>query len=157
MRLAARSRIVAISLAIAALGPAAASARPFEPIPGVHVNSSTGYATPRAQTAGPPILARTQAAEQAATDALRAREHASPVPRNATYSTAALNGYGSGHPAVVQAPKSPSAQPGNGFDWGDAAIGAAAGLSLTLLVLGGALVLSHRRSRTGESAKVAIT
>ena len=38
--------------------------------------------------------------------------------------------------------------PGNsGFDWGDAGIGAAGGLALSLVALGGGLALSQRSSR----------
>jgi hypothetical protein len=35
--------------------------------------------------------------------------------------------------------------PSGGFDWGDAAIGAAGGFALSMLGLGGALTLSERR------------
>jgi hypothetical protein len=35
--------------------------------------------------------------------------------------------------------------PPSGFDWGDAAIGAAGGLALSLIAVGGALVVSQRR------------
>ena len=35
----------------------------------------------------------------------------------------------------------------NGFDWGDAGIGAAGGLALAMLGLGGGLVITHRRPR----------
>ena len=41
--------------------------------------------------------------------------------------------------------------PNSGFDWGDAAIGGAGGLALSLLGLGGALALSHQRSRRPNS------
>jgi hypothetical protein len=37
--------------------------------------------------------------------------------------------------------------PPSGFDWGDAGIGAAGGLALALLGLGGVLVISHQRPR----------
>ncbi len=37
--------------------------------------------------------------------------------------------------------------PGNGFDWGDAGIGAAGGVALSLIGLGGALAVSQRRTR----------
>ena len=37
--------------------------------------------------------------------------------------------------------------PPNGFDWGDAGIGAAGGLALATIGLGGALALSQRRPR----------
>jgi hypothetical protein len=37
--------------------------------------------------------------------------------------------------------------PASGFDWGDAGIGAAGGLALALLGVGGGLVISHQRPR----------
>lgn len=37
--------------------------------------------------------------------------------------------------------------PQSGFDWGDAGIGAAGGLAIAMLGLGGALVVSHHRPR----------
>jgi hypothetical protein len=175
MRLATRSTVVATCLAIVALAPTAAARPAFDP-PSVRVNPSTGYtiqdksvsqtavvrSKPDQQVARhgvpiPPILGKTQAAEQAAIDRLKAQHYTDKLPVHAAYSAAALNGYGSGHPVSVQAPKSPSANPDNGFDWGDAAIGAAAGLGLTLLVGGGAMVLSRRRSPQGDNANVATT
>jgi hypothetical protein len=39
-----------------------------------------------------------------------------------------------------------------GFDWGDAGIGAGAGFVLTMIGLGGALVLSNRRHRAERPA-----
>lgn len=179
MRLAVRSTVIASALAIATIAAPAASAR-FDLGPQQRlndVNPSTAHAIPVAtpQTTGPrpevhpnpdqqvaghgvpipPILGKTQAAEQAAIDRLKAQHYTDKLPVHAAYSAAALNG--SGHPVSVQAPKSPSANPDNGFDWGDAAIGAAAGLALTLLVGGGALMLSRRRSPQGDSANVATT
>jgi hypothetical protein len=37
--------------------------------------------------------------------------------------------------------------PPSGFDWGDAAVGAAGGFALSLIAVGGALVVSQRRGR----------
>jgi hypothetical protein len=43
--------------------------------------------------------------------------------------------------------------PGDGFDWGDAGIGAAGGLVLSIVAIGGGLVLVYRRPRqTGTTA-----
>ena len=39
------------------------------------------------------------------------------------------------------------AAPGNGFDWGDAGIGAGGTLALTLIALGGVLAVTNRRGR----------
>jgi hypothetical protein len=42
---------------------------------------------------------------------------------------------------------------GGGFDWGDASIGAAGGLGLSMLALGGSLLITQRRGRrSSESA-----
>jgi hypothetical protein len=45
--------------------------------------------------------------------------------------------------AVVQISPSPEI----GFDWGDAGIGAAGGIALSMIGLGAALTVSHQRSR----------
>jgi hypothetical protein len=55
--------------------------------------------------------------------------------------------------AIVAKPNVPQAvvrvqTPPSGFDWGDAGIGAAGGLTLAMLGLGGVLVVSQRRGRT---------
>ena len=39
----------------------------------------------------------------------------------------------------------PSASAGGGFDWGDAGIGAGGILALTLIIVGGSLMVTHRR------------
>jgi hypothetical protein len=65
-----------------------------------------------------------------------------------------LNPNGSHVPAPTQA-VAPSAPPAvvhvtadaNGFDWGDAGIGAAGGLTISMVGLGGGLVVSQRRAR----------
>jgi hypothetical protein len=69
-----------------------------------------------------------------------------------------LNAQGSEVPALSAAGQTPSnpasAQPTivrvsapNGFDWGDAGIGAAGAVAISMLGLGGALALSGRRTR----------
>ena len=175
MRLAARSTVAAICLAIVALAPTAAARPAFDP-PSVSVNPSTGYTlrdqsvshttvvrpNPDQQVARqtvpiPPILGKTQAAEQAAIDRLKAQRLIAKPSVPAAYNAAPLNGYRSPHPTRVQVPKAPSAHPDNSFDWGAAAIGAAAGLSLTLLVGGGAMALSRRRTPQADRGHVATT
>lgn len=178
MRLAARSTVAAICLAIVALAPTAAARPAFDP-PSVSVSPSTGYtlqdksvsqttvvrSNPDQQVVRqavpiPPILGKTHAAEQAAIDRLKAQHYTDKLPVPAAHAAAALNGYGSPHPVRVQAPKAPKApsvNPDSSFDWGDAAIGAAAGLTLSLLVGGGVMVLSRRRSPQVDRANVATT
>jgi hypothetical protein len=41
--------------------------------------------------------------------------------------------------------------PPSGFDWGDAGIGAAGGLALAMIGLGGALVVSQRPRRSRQT------
>ena len=175
MRHAARSTVAAIFLATIALAPTATARPAFDP-PSASINPSTGYtlqdksisqttvvrSNPNQQAARqavpiPPILGKTKAAEQAAIDRLQAQHYTDKLPVHAAYNTAALNGYGSPHPVRVQPPTTPSANPDNSFDWADAAIGAAAGLSLTLLVGAGAMALSRRRSPEADRANVATT
>jgi hypothetical protein len=48
---------------------------------------------------------------------------------------------------IPQTPVVRITTPASGFDWGDAGIGAAGGLALSLLGVGGALVISHQRPR----------
>ena len=66
-------------------------------------------------------------------------------------------GYGPRGPVNIDTTQSPSTRPDSGFDWGDAAIGAAAGLALTLLVVGGGIAVSRRRSVHHGGANVATT
>jgi hypothetical protein len=42
--------------------------------------------------------------------------------------------------------------PGSGFDWGDAGIGAAGGFALSMIGIGGALVVAQRRTTRRETA-----
>ena len=104
----------------------------------------------------PPILGKTKAAEHAAIERLKAQHYTDKLPVDPAYSGAMFRGYGPRGPATVHS-QSPSTRSDSGFDWGDAAIGAAAGLALTLLVTGGAMALSRRRSLRRGSANVATT
>jgi len=49
--------------------------------------------------------------------------------------------------AMPQTPVVRITTPASGFDWGDAGIGAAGGVALALLGVGGGLVISHQRPR----------
>jgi hypothetical protein len=114
-------------LSLAAAGAPAASARPAGP-----------------EAAGPAHHAR----------ALYSRQDKSVLPPNELASSAATTsgprsevvsggGYGSGTAAPVVRVTSPS----TGFDWGDAGIGAAGGIALSMIGLGGALAVSQNRGR----------
>ena len=50
-------------------------------------------------------------------------------------------------PAVVRI-----SSPGAGFDWSDAGIGAAGGFALSMIAIGGALVVSQRRTHHSDTA-----
>jgi hypothetical protein len=60
----------------------------------------------------------------------------------------------------VTADKSPTISrvtaPSRGFDWGDAGIGAAGGVALSMIGLGGALVVSGQRTRRARPTKAMI-
>jgi hypothetical protein len=43
--------------------------------------------------------------------------------------------------------------PNGGFDWGDAGIGAAGGFALSMIAIGGALVVSQNRTRGSETTR----
>jgi hypothetical protein len=174
MRLAVRSTVLAICLAIVALAPVAASARPaLDPArvpinststgepeghpPAIRANPDQQLVRQQAAVPIPPILGKTKAQEQTSIKRLKALHYTGKLPVNPAYLGAMYRGYGPRGPATANT-KSPSTRPdNNGFDWGDAAIGAAAGLVLTLLVVGSGIALSHRRSPSGASANVATT
>lgn len=62
---------------------------------------------------------------------------AAPAPRPASKQT----GPGNGQPAIVRVTAS------GGFHWGDAGIGALGGVAISMLAVGGTLVISQRRIR----------
>ena len=132
---------------------------------------------------GPPILRRARASEQAAISRAQAGEAQAlsySLPPTAGYSSAELNAYASANHPVAAATNpsetypaagpNPDGQtpvdapativrvstPSSGFDWGDAGIGAAGGLALSMLGLAGALMLSQRRERR-SSRSAALT
>lgn len=58
-------------------------------------------------------------------------------------------------PVNAVPPSAPAATPIEGFDWGDAGIGAAGGLAISVVGIGGALALSQRRTRRTRPTTVA--
>ncbi len=144
--------IAAGVLAIAAIAVPVASARPnLEPLPTVHVSATTAHATvvnpnPDQQvtqtantaTGVPPALARSQASEIAAIDRAKARSLANNVPPNGPYSTAALTTAAT--PLAAPTLKAP----GNGFDWGDAAVGAGVAAAIGLLIAAASVAVRRR-------------
>ena len=124
------STAVALVVALAA-APSAASARPFESIspPATSQTQPAPAVNPPSREAANPAARAIQAQaarvahQLAARDALAGRATPSPPP-----------------PLTVTV-----FQP-NGFDWGDAGIGAGATLGLTLILLGSTLYLTHRHT-----------
>jgi hypothetical protein len=139
------------ALALGAAGPA--SAMPYD----FNANGSYGAAGPVAagqpsisgssstgEQGAPPILPAPNRAQNETIQRAQqqqARRLAYTLPNSATYSNAGMNAYPSRFAAVsVTAPTS-------GFDWGDAGIGAAGGLVLSLLGIGGVMAVSQRHTR----------
>jgi len=165
MRLAARSTVIAGALATAAIASPLASARfNLEPTPTTGqtqttvtapvVTSNPDQQVTQVGQAGPPTLQLAKASQMPAVHrAENAASHASAYQpsQSARYSTAGLNGYvnsPTGGPAVVHVTTH-----SNPFDWGDAAIGAAVGLVISLLIIGGGVVVTQRRQPKPTRAK----
>jgi hypothetical protein len=72
------------------------------------------------------------------------------VPATATAARPVDSG-GGGKVTLPQTPVVRITTPASGFDWGDAGIGAAGGLALAVLGVGGGLVVSQRRGRRGTT------
>jgi hypothetical protein len=106
---------------------------------------------PTQPTREPPILA---APKPSQTATLRQTQHqerlaylADHKPNSARYSSAEMNAYASGLPTGVLTTVVHVASPNGGFDWSDAGIGAAGGIVLLMLGLGGMRVASRYRTR----------
>lgn len=158
MRLAARSTVIAGALAAAAIASSVATARPIIDAPtttGQAQNTATAPAVlpnPDQQLThlgqvGPPTLpsaTASQLREVHRGEAAASHAYAYKPSASARYSTAGLNGYVSrpvsSAPAVVHV--TTHSKP---FDWGAAAIGAAAGLVISLLILGAGVGVTRRR------------
>jgi len=149
--------LIAGALATAAIAAPVASARlNLEPTPTGQsqmtaaapvVQPNPDEQVTQAGPAGPPVLHSVPAsrlAEVHRQQAAAARASAYTPSQSAPYSRAGLNGYVSsptnGVPATVHVTTH-----SNPFDWGDAAIGAAGGIVISLLIVGGALVVTQRR------------
>ena len=147
------TKATAVALAVGALAAPVASAGP---IADNAYSLQDKQLSPSTQSLGvqgaPPILpapnpsqsAAIQRAEQRAAQGL-----AQALPNSAKYSTAETNAYPI-RSGVVRV-----AATNGGFDWGDAGIGAAGGLVLSIVAIGGGLVLVQRRPRTDKTTAVA--
>jgi hypothetical protein len=174
---------VALALALAA-SAAPATARPFDlnasgsEVPAGSASMQTA-SQPTQPTGAPPILAGPTPAQRAALRQAQQQERRAYLAdhQNAKYSSAETNAYSDATPIGVPntGPRSevvsgagygPVHTPATvvrvlahngGFDWGDAGIGAAGGLGLALVGLGGAVVISQQRQARRSKGSAAIT
>ena len=106
---------------------------------------------PTQPTRLPPILGALKPSQTAAFRQTEQRERlaylADHQPNSARYSSAELNAYASGIPTGVPSNIMHVASPNGSFDWGDAGIGAAGGITLLMLGLGGASGVARYRTR----------
>jgi hypothetical protein len=106
---------------------------------------------PTQPTRLPPIVAAPKPSQRAA---LRQAQHqerlaylADHQPNSARYSSAEMNAYASGIPTGAPGTVVHVTSPDGAFDWGDAGIGAAGGIALVMLGLGGVRGASRYRTR----------
>ena len=134
------STTIAVALALAVAAPSAASARfTPNPVPATKAQSVEagprsivtpgGYGAPSTSNMPNTDIRYVQAQGARVANELAARDAATGSPAQS--------------PPPVQIIK--VSQP-NGFDWGDAGIGAGAAIALTLVFLGSALHLTHRHT-----------
>lgn len=128
----------------------AATSSPTQAAPVVQPNPDT-----RTVDGVPPILPAPSVSQRAAILRAQAQERqrlAYTAPQSARYSNADTNAYASGTPASIPNAVVRVVSHDGGFDWGDAGIGAAGGLALSLVAFGGALTVGRHRERQLRSA-----
>ena len=134
-------RLGTTAVLILSLAAASAPAASSQPIGGYTANPTSGQSVtaarpnPDEQTVTGPAVNPTPATVYSPQDK-------SSMPATSPSTTAASTARVSAAPPVVRVQA-----PANGFDWGDAGIGAAGGLALSLIGVGGALAVSHHRTR----------
>ncbi|MBV9424792.1 MAG: hypothetical protein JOZ98_17910 [Solirubrobacterales bacterium] len=146
-----------IALAIAAIPPSTAAARPYlDPGSNLQHQATTPAAiaqphpdrhTAPAELGLPPVLRPARASEQQAITRAETQEVnalADTPPQGARYSNAEQNAYA---PATAPVATTPPAAGGssNAFDYGDAAIGAGITAAIALLITGASLARRQRR------------
>ena len=128
---------IALALALAAAVPSAASARyAQDPPPATSQTQAPPAVNPYSRDAANPAVRAINAQGVRVAHELAARDSltASPPP-----------------PLIITVPRP------NGFDWGDAGIGAAGGLALSMIALGGTLAVSRHRGRRPRHTTTALT
>jgi hypothetical protein len=166
MRLAAHSKIVgtlALALAVAALAPGTSAGHrlthqeiarlaqqsrqdPASVAQAPVLRSNPGQQTTRAGIVAPPILRVARASELAAINRVEAQEQAagsySPS-SGARYSNAESTAYATlSHPVAASSPTVNA--PGEGFDYGAAAVGAGVAAAIIVLITAGSLAVRRR-------------
>ncbi len=164
MRLTARSSIigtVAVALIAVALAPGTSAgyrlthqeAARFAQQSGQSASSTTGVRpnadrqSTQAGPVGPPILRVARASELAAIHRAEAQSAAAgsySPPAGARYSSADTDAYAASvHPVAASAPTVKA--PGDGFDFGAAAVGAGLAVAIIVLITAGGLAVRRRR------------
>jgi hypothetical protein len=164
MQLAGHSRMIAGALAIAAIAAPAASARPnIAPQQPQRVNPFTGFvagvAGTEAKTRGP----RPQVHPNPDHQTTLTSQVGPPISRSAPATEASKRAVAQAARGFAYTPNPParyssagSGVHGSSFDWGDAAIGAGGGLAVSLLVMGGALLVVRRRQPEARPHKALV-
>jgi len=134
-------RGLALAIVVGALAAPAASARPIDQVgPASLPASSPSPSAP----ARPEVLANPDNQELAGDSSAT-----STLPHGVQYSSMDV-----GKRSTPPSDLAPIAS-NPGFNWGDAGIGAGAGFALTMIGLGGVLILSNRRHRAEQPAPTA--
>jgi hypothetical protein len=176
---------VALALALAAIATPA-GARPFDlnangsEVP-AGPTSMQAASQPTQPNGVPPILSAAKRSQRATLQHAQQQDRlaylAHHQPNGAKYSSSEMNAYGDATPSVLAStgPRSEVVSGGGygpintpatvvrvlahdgGFDWGDAGIGAAGGLGLALVGLGGVFAISQQRQARRSKRSAAIT
>ena len=134
-------------LIMAAILAPSASAQPIDQVgPASLPASSSGESA----TAPRQILPNPDNQPPASGSAAVDSSTASTLPHGVQYSSTQAN-----TPSTPSTVRLVPAAPNTGFDWGDAGIGAGGAFALTMIGIGGALVLSSRRHRDARPATTA--
>jgi hypothetical protein len=142
-----------LAVALATIVPTAASARPIDANPA----RSASIQAPSQPTGVPPILAAPKRWQLAALQQAQRQERLAHLyrPNSARYSGSQLKAYAT--PTGLSSTVVHVVSHDGRFDWGDAGIGAAGGLGLALVGLGGAFAISQQRQTRRPKRSAAIT
>jgi hypothetical protein len=146
---------IATILALTAAGAPAASARPVDFVPASQHSSAAVYSRPdKSMTpTSPPTVSGGASGRAALLRSLSQQESQRGL---AAYREGQLAASFDSAGAAANRTSAPQAivrvhASQGGFDWGDAGLGAAGGLALSMIAVGGAFAVSGRRSRRGTA------